>query len=525
MNLYPWQKECIKAWQANHYRGMVNAITGTGKTFMALYGIRFLENHLPAGALRVKVVVPTFALTAQWALAMQYALPDCKSRREKPGVYHSDQADDPNRKYMIYIINSARYTLARHILADIKNGYAVLLIADECHHCASPENRKIFDFLSAGIDLTNKYFSLGLSATPQVLDYDTVLVPALGKEIYRYGFSEAVRKNNICKFFIYQIALSFSPEELQEYQELTDRLAKTRQRLLACNPSLKYLDRFRFFGALKQMAGEKNNTSQTLSALYLNLSCRRQALNHMASSRLSCLQSLIRQLDERTRIIVFGERIKQAEMAYRLLSRQYPNQVGCYHSQMDGQARKNALARFHDGNQRILISCRALDEGIDVPDATVGIVLSGSSVGRQRTQRLGRILRKQSGKHAACLYYFYVRESTEDSVFLSDQEENAAVCDLFYSATEDAFIHPDYEAAAAAFLDEITQKESDESFINEIRCCLLAGLVRSDWLLSPDVCREKAGQAGSQREKNYWICMRRMAMRRNNTNKTRFTDS
>lgn len=48
---------------------------------------------------------------------------------------------------MIYVINSARYTLSRHILRDINMGYAVLLIADECHHYASAENRKIFEFL------------------------------------------------------------------------------------------------------------------------------------------------------------------------------------------------------------------------------------------------------------------------------------------------------------------------------------------------------------------------------------------
>lgn len=515
MNLYPWQKECIKAWQNNHYHGIVNAITGTGKTVMALYAARFLENHLSsAGPLRVKIVVPTLPLTTQWAIAMKHVLPDCQSARESPGLYHGEQTDDPNRKYMIYIINSARYTLARHILSDIRNGYSVLLIADECHHYASTENRKIFDFLSAGFDLTDRYFSLGLSATPQVLDYDTVLAPALGKEIFRYGFLEAARKNNICKFAVYQIALSFSPEEMAEYQELTDRLAKTRSRLLASNPSLKYLDHFRFFSALRRMAGEKDNASRSLAALFLNLSYRRQGLNHMASARISCLLKLVRQLEPETRIIVFGERIRQAEKAYRLLSKQYPNQVGCYHSQMSRQARKNALARFRDGSQRILISCRALDEGIDVPDAVVGIVLSGSSVSRQRTQRLGRILRLQRGKHAACLYYFYVQESAEDSVFLSGQEENAAVCDLSYSTTEDTFIHPAYEAAATALLEEISQKNPGVGFMNEMRGCLLSGLVRSDWLLSPEVCTEKLSQAKNQREKNYWICMRMLSVRR-----------
>lgn len=52
-----------------------------------------------------------------------------------------------NCKYMIYVIHSARYELARNILSDLKNGERVLLIADECHHYASGENHLIFEFL------------------------------------------------------------------------------------------------------------------------------------------------------------------------------------------------------------------------------------------------------------------------------------------------------------------------------------------------------------------------------------------
>ena len=59
VRLYAWQKECIRAWRDNDFHGIVNVVTGAGKTIMALYGARLLEKHLqsvsPAASLRVKV--------------------------------------------------------------------------------------------------------------------------------------------------------------------------------------------------------------------------------------------------------------------------------------------------------------------------------------------------------------------------------------------------------------------------------------------------------------------------------------
>lgn len=386
-----------------------------------------------------------------------------------------------------------------------------MLIADECHHYASPENQKIFDFLRTNVDVKKYYHSLGLSATPQVQNYDSVLVPALGKEIYQYGFSQAAKEKNVCSFSIYQIALSFTPDEGVEYDEISEKLSIAHQRLMKLFPYLKTLDRMRFFAAVSRIAEDNEKDSSSLAKVFLNLSYKRQELNHMAASRVACTVSLVDRLDSKERILIFGERIQQAEKAYKELSRRYPNQVGCYHSEMAPLAKKNALARFHDGSYRILVSCRALDEGIDVPDATIGIVLSGAFVNRQRIQRLGRILRRHKGKHFACLYYLYIWESADDSAFLPDQEEEFAVCNLSYDLAENIFCHPSYENTAASLLKITEENHADEMLLNEMRRCISVGLVRSDWLLSADVCSEQIEKAKNRREKNYWICMKQMA--------------
>ena len=408
VRLYAWQKECIRAWRDNDFHGIVNVVTGAGKTIMALYGARLLEKHLqsvsPAASLRVKVVVPTSALAAQWEAAMRTYLPGCGAFHQRPGFHHSERRDDPGRRHMIYVINSARYALARHILADMRAGFHVLLIADECHHYASPD--------------------------------------------------------------------------------------------------LKTPDRQAIFAAVRRIAGEDKNRLSSYANVFLNLSYRRQAVTHMASSRISCALSLADRLDPREQILVFGERIQQAEAVYRALLMKYPNRVGCYHSGMTAQARKNILGRFRDGELRILVCCRALDEGI---------VLSCTSVNRQRIQRLGRILRCREGKDFASLYYFYIPESTDNSAFLPDQAERFTLCDLSYLAQEDAFVHPAYEKAAKAVLSEVCKTYTDERLIREARRCLSLGLARSDWLMSEAACEERIRRAEDQGEKNYWICMRKMA--------------
>ena len=170
--LYQWQEECLKRWFDNKGRGMVQAVTGTGKTFLALSALKRLdEQH--EGRLRVKIVVPTKELMRQWERTLREFL------KEEGGVEIKDRSFSGNIglrgggrkgrtdcKYMIYVINSARYELARQILMELRGGERVFLIADECHHYVSGQNQLIFEFLPyLDREQKERFFSLGLSAT------------------------------------------------------------------------------------------------------------------------------------------------------------------------------------------------------------------------------------------------------------------------------------------------------------------------------------------------------------------------
>lgn len=511
LTLYPWQKECIETWFACGGRGIVNVVTGAGKTIFALAAAKRLE-ETEKRALRVKIVVPTVPLMKQWDHALKSFLGASSAKEGEIGHFGGGRKET-DRKYMIYVINSARYHLARHVLEDLKQGHAVLLIADECHRYASGENRKIFEFVPYVKQTKGKYYAIGLSATPEAEGYKEVLIPSIGKEIYRYGFASAAAVRQFCPFCIYHISLPFSKTEMSEYQELSDHLLRIKKRLFSLCRYLADMDSGAFFSQLRMLAGEKGEKAK-LAGAFLGISYKRKRLVCSASSRAVCVSDLIKRLEGKEKIIIFGERIEQAEQVYRVLSPQYPGRVGRYHSCMGEQANKNVLERFRDGSVRILITCKALDEGIDVPDVSVGIILSGTSAKRQRIQRLGRILRKSEGKEIACLYYLFIRDSGEEPSFFPKKGDYFTACNLSYEIGNRSFRFPEYERAAALLLEEFSQQGAGDLQLEEAGVCLETGIVRPDWLIDRDVLRKKAESAVEKREKNYWICAGRLAQKR-----------
>ncbi len=290
MRFYSWQKTCLRAWKNNHFHGIVHVVTGAGKTVMALGAVRLLQKLCPF-PICVRVVVPTTSLARQWTASMRRFLPDCRSGKQIPGQYGGGRKDRPDRPYMVYVVNSAREALSGHVMEDWKNGRGVLLIADECHHYASEENRKIFRFLESPNVPKDRYFSLGLSATPQVMGYDSILAPALGKEIYRYGFQEAANEQMVCPFAVYQISLSFLADELAQYNDLSGKLSALQKKLFHAFSFAKEMDQGHFFAFLKSQAAED---PESLAAVFLNLTMARSRITYLAAARSSCVLELIR---------------------------------------------------------------------------------------------------------------------------------------------------------------------------------------------------------------------------------------
>ena len=500
VSLYSWQQECLKAWDKNDRRGIVHVATGAGKTVMALEAIR--RFRLEHGNARVRIVVPTIALAQQWQSSL---LKTAESGMDCPGFFGGGKREDFNRPIMIYVINSARDHLTDHMERSFSLGQPSLLICDECHHYQSKENRKIFDYCLPSFYRKEDFACLGLSATPFGTANDEVLIRALGPEIYSYGFEKAAADGIVSPFTVLQTASAFYPDERQRYEEISQELIILWSRLIKKYPWLKEIKGNTFFRELKRLAGEAEMNPSDPAVAFLLKTWERKEVSNQARTRLQCALGILQSLPVGTRTIIFCERISQAEDMLTLLRRTAVSSGVIYHSKMNTEARRRSLEAFRWKQAYVLIACRALDEGIDVPDAEVAIVLSSTSVTRQRIQRLGRILRKAPGKTAACLYYIYLPESTDDRVYLPGFSD-VPCASLRYDPEDKSFSSELYEYAARKVLEE--EKDLNEAQRQELRRCLLEGLPRADYLLGRDELQRKKGD--SIHDRNYWKAMRRI---------------
>lgn len=515
--LFAWQMECLDLWFDHHCKGVVNVVTGAGKTILALGAIARLENSLlteqaSAPILKIKIIVPKVFLANQWVKSLQDELGVSK---DDIGVYSGVHKDPPSRKYMIYVVNSARTTLSPQILADYHQGSSILLIADECHHYCSPENSRIFRFITQipSQDQATHYYALGLSATPETATFNETLLPALGPEIYKYSFVEALNANIIRSFAIFNLKLKFTPDEEFQYLDFSEQLMHVQKNLMQRCPFLKGLSKLRYFASLEQLAqsSEEDNLA-VLARAVLTLANKRKDLVYRAESRISCVNNLVTQLPRSSRILVFCERIFVANTIYEQLQYLFPGQVGRYHSEMDEYSRKEILRNYQDAQIRILVSCRSLDEGLNVPSTDIGIIASSTSSTRQRIQRLGRILRQSGIKRTAKLYYLYIGSSNEERDLLSGISRDLTgiipILDLEYDQDSQTFQHFAYQALADKVIAYTHHKGWSRKVIIEITKNLERGMLGCDWWLSEQDCRLRSENALSRSEENYWISMR-----------------
>jgi superfamily II DNA or RNA helicase len=262
-----------------------------------------------------------------------------------------------------------------------------LLIVDEVHHLPAPTYRAIAEKAAAP-------WRLGLSATPERSDgahYD--LATLIGPEVYRRRPADLAEEGHIARYREKRIYVDLTPEERARY----DLLMAEWRWFLASKRSM--LGRG---GLFEQLIRQSASDPAARRALQAQRQARMIALN--AESKIDRVGELLAQ--HRTDpAIVFAEHVATVEAIGRRLA--LPTIT--YRTPPD--ERRLVLERFRSGRYTKLAAGRVLNEGVDVPDARVAIVVSGSAATREYIQRLGRVLRPKPGE--AVLYELISRRTTE----------------------------------------------------------------------------------------------------------------
>ena len=349
--LRAWQIDAQRAWELAGHRGIVSVVTGGGKTVFALACV---ERIKPLATL---VVVPTTALLEQWW--------------EEVANYFGLELDEVNivtgtLRFKLGAVNIAVLNTAAKLPGRLTER-GCFLVVDECHKAASERFRRVLQVPASA--------TLGLSATPE-RQYDNgleeVLVPALGPVIYSYDYGDALRDGVIVPFEMRNVVFDLESERQVEYDKLTKAIAKS----------------IHHHGA----EDEKTIALLLKRSRVLNLSMNRIRLT---------LKLVVAHRGKRT--LVFHEDIQACDLIHSVLA-EHGVPSGVYHSAMKSKERAAMLRDFRRGVIDVLVTCRALDEGFNVPETELGVIAASTATRRQRIQRLGRIVRPAEGKASAVVY-------------------------------------------------------------------------------------------------------------------------
>ncbi len=365
----PYQREAVRQWLANAGRGVIVLPTGAGKTVVAFMALE----QVPVRAL---VVVPTIDLLRQWRVGLI----------EKAGVPAEQVGVVGGGERSLRPITVMTYDSAAMRRRDLSS--FALLIVDEVHHLSAPTYRAIADKAAAP-------WRLGLSATLERADGTHAdLAGLIGPEVYRRLPAELARKGHIASYQERRIFVDLSPDERCRY----DALMAEWKWFVATRRS-QFRRGSNFF---EQLIRRSAHDPAARRALQAHHQARMIALN--ADSKIDRVEELLAKHGGEN-VLIFSEYNAMVHAVSRRLA------VPAITYRTDSEERRLILERFRSGKYSKLVSGRVLNEGVDVPDANVAIVVSGSSATREYIQRLGRVLRPKP--RDAHLYEIISRHTTE----------------------------------------------------------------------------------------------------------------
>jgi len=391
-SLYHWQFEALISWLRCGRRGIVEAVTGSGKTNVALAAAADANRR----GLFVLLVVPSRVLMNQWALRFAQALPGCRIGRL--GDNFSDEVDGCD-----VLVTTRHSASTRHPLPPTKAGG--LIIADECHGFGGETLRRslIHDYQER----------LGLTATLERSDQavERTLLPYFGGVCYRYEFGRAIADGVCAQPRVAFAAVPLATEERIEYDDIETSLVQARQVLRAI-PDMPQGPFSAFLVAVSHLAEHDAGPNGKAAVTYLEAFSRRREIVATSRTKYEVLSRFAPLIKQAAGSLLFTQTVKAANHAINRLDPLLNIEI--ITGETSRGERERILDDLRGGAIDAVAAPRVLDEGIDVPDANLGIVISASRTRRQMIQRMGRILRRKPLGSGARFVILFASDTLED---------------------------------------------------------------------------------------------------------------
>ena len=395
--LYKWQKKAVTKWKDAEGQGIIEAVTGTGKT---LYALHIVSKYVAAGK-RTLIIVPSIVLLEQWKTAIQ-----SETGMDVTSLLGGRYGRKLDLKCPITIgvVNTTSK------MAPELEGHFHLVVADECHRYAAEKYRNAL--------LKTAPHRLGLTAILERSDegVDEVLHPYFGEKLkkensicFRYGYDEAKKDDVVAQYSVATIGVDLVEDEREQYEEAVRKLNKARNDLIN---QYGYSESFGKF--MDEIAKKTKTRDEGIKAgIFTKAMNEKKEILSGSSAKLELIPDLAGAIRFATRTLVFCETIAAAKKICSTLVSE-GIKAKAYHSDLTDSEKEEILGDLASGKIECVVAVQSLDEGVDVPDIDLGIIVAGTKQKRQMIQRLGRVIRKKEDGRNAFFITVYANETSED---------------------------------------------------------------------------------------------------------------
>jgi superfamily II DNA or RNA helicase len=388
---YGWQEKALRAWLKNDRRGVIEAATGSGKTRV---GIRIASEFVHQGGC-VLIVTPTRDLVEQW-------ITEAEDTQIKVWADSDAELLLQSGTPGIAVATYARAGTAK-FLSAAKAGRRKpqLLVADEAHHLGS-------DVQGKHILSHTWHASLGLTATLERSDGAVEEInEKIGAVVYRYSVKQAVKDGVLAAFHYVTLGVELEDEIRAEYEEIDAKVRSWAGKLLGEVGVASIPKNFMKF------AQEQKKLGVFSASMYVSFWNKRR--NLVAGSRAKLLALKKARLETTgVHLLSFAETEPAAQAAAEALTVEPHYIVEFISGSLSKSRRRQLRDAFSDETLSGLVGPKLLDEGINLPEADLGIVLAKSSSNVQLIQRLGRVLRRKKSRRDAVFLTLFARGTYED---------------------------------------------------------------------------------------------------------------
>lgn len=390
-----YQEQAIESWKSNHYRGIYDMATGTGKTLTALASVEQLYRD-NGDRLAIIILCPYQHLVEQWVEdIVRFGIHPIIGYSKSPQKHWKKNLEQAVRSFNLQVSNLLCFitTNASFITSTIQNQINLLskdtvFVVDEAHNLGAGTYRKYLPeqivyrlALSATIDRHNDE-----SGTQALIDY-------FGPKCIAYSLREAIANNMLTPYYYHPVITYLYPEELDDYLTITHQLAKfltKKKGKIVLSEQAKQL----LIKRSRIIAGARDKLDKLAGKI--------TPFIHDKHILVYCGATTVKDSDDD---LAFS--MRQIDLVADLLGNRMQMRVGRFTSQETPQERMQIREAFADGDVlQALVAIKCLDEGVNIPSIKTAFILASSTNPKEYIQRRGRVLRKFPGKTHADIYDF-----------------------------------------------------------------------------------------------------------------------